>query len=47
MEYDPQDYYSDGEDTPDEPTPAQPTQASGVEKPDAQARRSKKKPTEA
>ena len=26
MEYDPQDYYSDGEDTPDEPTPAQPTQ---------------------
>ena len=52
MEYDPQDYYSDGEDTPDEPTPAQPTpaqptQTSGVEKPDAQVRRSKKKPTEA
>ena len=45
MEYDPQDYYSDGGEGAPEELP--PPQTSGVEKPEAPAKRPKKKLTEA
>ena len=45
MEYDPQDYYSDGGEGASEELP--PPQTSGVEKPEAPAKRPKKKLTEA
>ena len=45
MEYDPQDYYSDGGEGASEELP--PPQTSGLEKPEAPAKRPKKKLAEA